>query len=521
VNRPPACTISTPIGGQTLTAGLSVQLSGGCTDPERGVIRGMKLRWSSEHQGALGDGPKLKDDLDPLFAGSDTFKLCADDPEDPTMPESCAQAMVTIVKPAAPTAAIMTVAQGPNSNSPFSNGSSIVFSGAATGQEVSIEWRDTLIGVFGAGPMTTMLGPQIGIHTVTFHVADNTGQSAQDQVTFTVLKSGVPTLVQPYTNVNSAITGAVRVLAVDSMSQVLVYGGSAPTFQRFDAAMASPTASAAMSGSAISGRINTLLIAETAGLIYIGTNNGLLVCSYAAKMQIDQTTCMTYKDGALPSNDITAIARATIAGNAYLVLGTDGGLFVASNAAGANTCLDKDGGGTCDATWGGESISGVVALGNTFWFTSTSSGLHCLDPQRAPGAMVISPDQGTSLKLNALAKDASGKLWVGSVDQGIGRFDPGGDAWTLWNKTSDPPPGLASNAVQTLATTRVNLGGIDRDIAWIGTSAGMSRFDAAIPSFMTLTADGLPDANVHVIAVLPNGNKLFGTDNGVSLYVGN
>jgi hypothetical protein len=49
----------------------------------------------------------------------------------------------------------------------------------------------------------------------------------------------------------------------------------------------------------------------------------------------------------------------------------------------------------------------------------------------------------------------------------------------------------------------------------------VTRYDRSVPSFMTLTdSDGLPSKNVYVIAVLPGGDKLFGTAAGVALYTG-
>ena len=73
-----------------------------------------------------------------------------------------------------------------------------------------------------------------------------------------------------------------------------------------------------------------------------------------------------------------------------------------------------------------------------------------------------------------------------------------------------------------LAPQHETLAGQAHDVMWIGTAAGISRFDYAVPSFMTLagTSDGLPNDNIHAIALLPSGDKVFGTATGVTLYHG-
>lgn len=503
VNQPPHCTIKAPADGSTLSHGLDVHLEGMCTDPENGALGPMAMHWST-HDTSLGDGPMLM--LDPIPLGSETFELCGDDPDDADL-QGCAQATVDVVEPDPPSITIDAVQQGTNSVGPYLSSKSIQLLSTVTGQQVTLEWSDTFVGIFDTKADASLRAPEIGVHTVRLTATDNVGQSAFKESTFTVVSPAMSSLVQTYTSVSTALNGAVHVLAVDSGSQALAYGPGG--LKRFDAADISATpADAMVDQSGLTAAVTALLIAENVNLIYIGTSSGLIVCPYMKSLPIDQTMCTTYTGFGALSNEITAIARASAGGTERLLIGTATGLFVATDPAVPNV-------GNADL-WSNERVPAIVALGNMFWFASTTSGLHYYDPVMG---MVYAQTGAPSLHLSALAKDAAGALWVGS-DNGFGRFDSDQN-WTLLDTGSAPSPGLVSNDVQALATTHVTIGGLVRDVLWAGTSAGVARYDRIVPSFMTLTdADGLPDNAVYAIALLPNGDKLFGTAAGVALYTG-
>jgi hypothetical protein len=506
-NQPPLCMISAPADGVTLSFGLNVQLEGSCRDPETGMLDGTALHWSSTRDASLGDGTSL--DLDPIPVGDETFKLCADDPDDPTL-RSCTQVTVDVENPPKPKVTISSIHQGLNYFSPYAVAKTIQLTSTVSGQMVTLDWRDTFLGSFGANDTASISNPEIGVHTVTLTATDNIGQVGSADQTFTVLPANVSSLVQTFSSVSTALGGPVSVLAIDSASQAIAYGPSG--LKRFNAGDTSSTASDAIAGMGTPlavGTVTTLSIAESSKLIYIGTMTGLIVCSYMKNMPIDQSMCTAYSGFGTLTNEITAIARATVNGTDRLVIGTATGLFVATDPAVPNV--------GDDSLWGGERIAAVVALDGAFWFASTNSGLHYYDPG---SGMVFAQSGAPSLQLSALAVDGANMLWVGS-ESGFGSFDPSQIEWSLWDTGSPPAPGLVGNNVQALATTHVTIGGSMRDVLWVGTSVGVTRFDASVPSFMTLTnADGLPDDSVHAIAVLPNGSKLLGTSTGVSLYTG-
>ena len=72
-----------------------------------------------------------------------------------------------------------------------------------------------------------------------------------------------------------------------------------------------------------------------------------------------------------------------------------------------------------------------------------------------------------------------------------------------------------------LGTSIINCVGIDRfNTAWIGTDAGVARFDGETWTIFTTVNSGLCDNRVNAIAVEENNTIWFGTENGVSKYTG-
>jgi ligand-binding sensor domain-containing protein len=125
--------------------------------------------------------------------------------------------------------------------------------------------------------------------------------------------------------------------------------------------------------------------------------------------------------------------------------------------------------------------------------------------------------------LNDVALGTDGMVWVGSAS-GLGQLVPSTSTWTTWRAATvaGGSTSLASNDVRAVALARgVSIAGVARDIVWVATAAGVSRFDPSIPSFTTLTVDdGLPSSSVRAVVVLKNGDKVFGTDSGLAQYKG-
>ena len=108
---------------------------------------------------------------------------------------------------------------------------------------------------------------------------------------------------------------------------------------------------------------------------------------------------------------------------------------------------------------------------------------------------------------------------------GLGRYTPSTHNWKVWrassSSSSSAAPALISDDIRSFAIARETIANSARDVIWMGTAAGVSRLDSQLDSFTTFTTDdGLPSNSVRAVLVLPNGNKLFGTDSGLALYKG-
>jgi hypothetical protein len=507
-NQPPTCTITSPTNNQALNTGVSVTLQGSCTDPESGAVT-TGLQWTSNIAGALGGGASRM--VTSLAVGSHTLTLCAPDPNDATL-QGCTSVVVFVRLPTPPTASITSVTQNGSSTAPFASNRAVDLVGTATGQSVTVSWVDSFTGSFSTTLTPSLSAPLVGRHRVTLTVTDNTGQSATAFVTFVVLAQGSGSqLVAPFASVNSTISSAsVAAVAGDSANQVLISNPS-PAVYRFDGGHATSTASVAIDNSKLPAEVRSLLISESNSLVFVGTGNGLVACAYAAGASIDATTCKTFRGSNLPDNQVNAIARVSGGGftSDVLLLGTKKGVLVASDPAGSSS-------GT--VVLSNQDIAGIAVSGQTTWIASHDSGLNRYIP--AFGFPTNVNSGGPSDNATAVAVSSSGIVWVGS-DSGIGRYEPFQSRWTVWQQGDAPAPGLVSDNVHAIAISRPTISSQPRDVIWIATNMGVSRFDPTIPSFMTLTtADGLPSNNVLSVAVLQNGSKVFGTTAGVALYTG-
>ena len=104
----------------------------------------------------------------------------------------------------------------------------------------------------------------------------------------------------------------------------------------------------------------------------------------------------------------------------------------------------------------------------------------------------------------SLAEDGDGKLWVGTVNNGLFRLDAGG----IEHFTSRHE--LPNNRVASLL--------VDRDQSlWVGTDAGLMRLSN--PPFTTWSVDqGLTDDYVRAVAESRHGGIWVGTGRGLNLW---
>jgi hypothetical protein len=514
-NERPSCSIVEPLDSAAVTAGQSVRLTGRCDDPETGRIRA-GFSWSSSIEGALCDRAMC----DTAFAtsGMQVIRLCAADPADPAL-QGCTSVRVNVSLPPPPTVSIDSVTQAGSSAQPFGTGPAIAFTASAEGQEVELVWRDTLVGQFAQGSaQATLTGPVVGRHVVTLIATDNVGQMRQASVTFVVLPqnaSAQDDLIEAFATSNGVFAAAggaaIEALASDSLDHA-VLANPLPAVYRLNGQTPS-TAAPALELTAGSGlpvtstAVQAIAISEADDQIYIGTDDGLVVCDYAANTGVGGS-CNTYRNGQFPDNDVRAVVRAQAEGTEYLVAGTAAGLFVSTNVSGSNNGR---------AALETHAIAGLAAADDMVWAATASDGLWSYE---LANDIAHAVDGGPSANLTAVVVDQRGGVWVGS-DDGVGRYDPIQNSWLIVRTDASPEPHLIGDTIRCLAATRTLIAGTPHDVIWIGTDSGISRIDATLGTLMNLTEDdGLPSNGVRGITVLLDGSKLFGTTAGLARYAG-
>ena len=81
--------------------------------------------------------------------------------------------------------------------------------------------------------------------------------------------------------------------------------------------------------------------------------------------------------------------------------------------------------------------------------------------------------------ISALAEDHDGYIWVGTFDSGLARYDPRRDVFKTYRHTGEAAGELIDNRIRAL-----QIDGEGR--LWIGTLAGLQRYDAPSERFVTV-----------------------------------
>lgn len=516
-NTAPTCVIAQPADKAQFYADDSVELMGSCSDAESSSVG--PLVWRS---GMVVVGSSASSRFT-AGMGKQTISLCATDVSDSTL-QGCAEVMIDVKPLPAVTAIIENVEQNGSKISPFSTELAISARGRGMGvAPVTLSWLDAMVGAVGSGEQTTLSSPvSLGKRALQLTATDARARTASAVSSyFTVLSPGQSDLFATYDTVNVPlnITGPAIALAGDTNNLFVISSSGVSTGQTVLYRIAATnTPATAMGSNALMGvtlNLRDVFLHAMSQRLYLGTNNGYAVCPYSGA-GVDSSNCVYSKDFASNwvTSEINALVRVFASGNSkeYLVLGSPSELKVcdAPGCAGQNSFLPNT------------AVTDIAISGDQVWI-ATSAGLYNFDLTHSNGlsseALRFIKDTPTMLRAVA----AGSSVWMGST-AGLARYEPATKVITLWNSGSAAGPfhKLASNDVRALAVSRPSFGESGaRDVVWIATGSGVSRFDPSIPSFITLTtADGLPSNSVKSVVVLPNGDKLFGTDGGIALYRG-
>jgi signal transduction histidine kinase/streptogramin lyase len=144
----------------------------------------------------------------------------------------------------------------------------------------------------------------------------------------------------------------------------------------------------------------------------------------------------------------------------------------------------------------------------TLW-AGTEDGLSAFDPATERFRIFRPQGEAWIRRYRAIAEDAAGALWLGSLGGGLQRLDPATGKFTLYRQGSG---GLSSDQVNAVC--------VDRSGAvWAGTQNGLNRLDRVTGEFTVFyERDGLPDSSVNSILEDERGDLWLSTSNGLSRF---
>ncbi|NIV37695.1 MAG: histidine kinase, partial [Anaerolineae bacterium] len=143
----------------------------------------------------------------------------------------------------------------------------------------------------------------------------------------------------------------------------------------------------------------------------------------------------------------------------------------------------------------------------TFWL-ATKDGLFTLDPDTEELELVT---EGYAWKI-MVYEDRSGVVWVGSSGDGLDRYDPSSGEWRHYESDPEDPSSLSDNFVEAIHEDQSGA-------LWIGTRAGLNRFDRETERFTQYwVRDGLPHNAVVGIVEDDDRHLWLSTGGGLSRF---
>ncbi len=125
------------------------------------------------------------------------------------------------------------------------------------------------------------------------------------------------------------------------------------------------------------------------------------------------------------------------------------------------------------------------------------------------------------IPFKAIYEDNSGAIWIGTDAGGLNRFDPATESFIHYQHDPDNSNTLSSNRVLAIAA------GVSKEgdeVLWVGTDAGLNRFDPGTESFVHYThdpanANSLANDTIYEVYQSPDSNLVWiGTKNGLDLF---
>ncbi|MEL7022156.1 MAG: two-component regulator propeller domain-containing protein [Pseudomonadota bacterium] len=124
----------------------------------------------------------------------------------------------------------------------------------------------------------------------------------------------------------------------------------------------------------------------------------------------------------------------------------------------------------------------VVTPNGALWVATEGGGIARWDAEQGGFSSVGIADGLSDLRVSSMALDASGALWVGTLRHGLNRYDPTSGTVTVWRHDEANVDSLSHDAIHALHVDSVGT-------LWIGTNAGLDRFDAATGTVQRVAGD--------------------------------
>ncbi len=126
---------------------------------------------------------------------------------------------------------------------------------------------------------------------------------------------------------------------------------------------------------------------------------------------------------------------------------------------------------------------------------------------------VTQSEKLSSKSVSTLYQDSAGRIWIGTLDGGLNKYDAASGVFTHYQASPDNPVSISSNRITSITEdTSGNL--------WIGTQKGLNLFNPATGRFKTFMHEPndsrtLVDDSITTLQIDISGNLWVGTDNGL------
>ena len=155
-----------------------------------------------------------------------------------------------------------------------------------------------------------------------------------------------------------------------------------------------------------------------------------------------------------------------------------------------------------------DNVLGLFVDHKGILWAGTEDGLSAFDPASQRFRVYRPQKPPWFRRYRAIAEDAQGALWLGSLGGDLQRLDPATGKFTFYRQGS----GGVGEQVNTVCVDRSG-------IVWAGTQNGLYRLNPATGKFTAyFKRDGLPGSSVNSILEDERGDLWLSTNNGLSRF---